>query len=344
LSKLVDVEPDVSEPTEAPPPTEGGGRVAVALVAPLAAALAALGIHAMVSAPATRAWAELPFWVQPYPALLGVLFAFALVLAGLHALCPPARSWARYHAPLLAAVIGWLGLWDLITQRLEPRTLIFFPTPDLVFGSMAKDWLLLLDSTQQSLVLLLTGYASGVAAGIATGILVGWFPGVRYWAMPALKVIGPIPATALVAVVMVLSNNTFWCGVMLIAFVVWFPVTMLTSSGISSVRLSHLDVARTLGAGPWYLIFHVALPSALPNIFIGLFMGLLTSFLTLIVAETVGVSVGLGQYFRQGQGDIGYDRMYAALIIMALFCSGLMTLLFKVRDWMLKWQQGVIKW
>jgi NitT/TauT family transport system permease protein len=340
----VDVEPDVSEPTEAPPPTVGGGRAVVALVSPLAAGVAVLGIHAMVSSPATRAWGELPFWVQPYPVLLGILIAFALVLAGLYALCPPVRPWARYHAPLLAAVIGWLGLWDLITQNLEPRTLIFFPTPDLVFGSMAKDWLLLLDSTQQSLVLLLTGYACGVAAGIATGILVGWFPGVRYWAMPALKVIGPIPATALVAVVMVLSNNTFWCGVMLIAFVVWFPVTMLTSSGISSVRLSHLDVARTLGAGPWYLIFHVALPSAVPNIFIGLFMGLLTSFLTLVVAETVGVSVGLGQYFRQGQGDIGYDRMYAALIIMALFCSGLMTLLFKVRDWMLKWQQGVIKW
>ena len=48
---------------------------------------------------------------------------------------------------------------------------------------------------------------------------------------------------------------------------------MLTSSGIANVRLSYLDVARTLGAGRWYLIFRVAIPSALPNIFIGLFMG-----------------------------------------------------------------------
>jgi hypothetical protein len=29
---------------------------------------------------------------------------------------------------------------------------------------------------------------------------------------------------------------------------------------------------------------------------------------------------------------------------MAVFFSGLLTLLFKLRDWLLVWQQGVIKW
>ena len=32
------------------------------------------------------------------------------------------------------------------------------------------------------------------------------------------------------------------------------------------------------------------------------------------------------------------------LILMAVLFSGLMTLLFKTRDWMLKWQIGIIKW
>ena len=55
---------------------------------------------------------------------------------------------------------------------------------------------------------------------------------------------------------------------------VWFPVTMLTSSGIANVPVSYLDVARTLGAGRRYLIFRVAIPAAMPSIFLGLFMGL----------------------------------------------------------------------
>ncbi|PYL13476.1 MAG: hypothetical protein DMF43_05150 [Verrucomicrobia bacterium] len=130
----------------------------------------------------------------------------------------------------------------------------------------------------------------------------------------------------------------------LIALAVWFPVTMLTASGISNTRASYLDVARTLGAGRAYLVFRVAIPAAIPNIFIGLFMGLGASFLTLVVAESVGVKSGLGWYVSWAQGWAEYGKVYAALIIMAAFFSTLMTLLFKLRDHVLVWQKGVIKW
>ena len=129
-----------------------------------------------------------------------------------------------------------------------------------------------------------------------------------------------------------------------IALAVWFPVTMLTASGISNTRASYLDVARTLGAGRAYLIFRVAIPAAMPSIFIGLFMGLGAAFLTLVVAETVGVKSGLGWYVAWAQGWAEYGKVYAALIIMAAFFSTIMTLLFKVRDRVLVWQKGVIKW
>src|SRR5436309_3520441 len=130
----------------------------------------------------------------------------------------------------------------------------------------------------------------------------------------------------------------------LIALAVWFPVTMLTASGISNTRASYLDVARTLGANQRYLIFRVAIPAALPSIFVGLFMGLGASFLTLVVAESVGVKSGLGWYVSWAQGWAEYGKVYAALIIMAAFFSTIMTLLFKIRDRMLVWQKGVIKW
>ena len=175
-------------------------------------------------------------------------------------------------------------------------------------------------------------------------MLIGWSPRVRYWGMPILKVVGPLPATALVPLVMTLSPDSFVSAAALIAFAVWFPTTMLTASGISNVRLSYLDVARTLGAGRAYLIFRVAVPAALPNVFIGLFMGLGASFLTLIVAETVGVKAGLGYYLSWQKGFVEFAKVYASLLIMAVFFSTLMTLLFAVRDRVLKWQKGVIKW
>ena len=162
--------------------------------------------------------------------------------------------------------------------------------------------------------------------------------------MPLLKVVGPIPATAYVPLAMVMFPNAFLSGTALIALAVWFPVTMLTASGIANVPLSYLDVARTLGAGRRVPHLPRGHPAALPSIFLGLFMGLGPPFLTLIVAETVGVSSGLGWYLKWKQGYLEYANVYAALVIMAAFFSSLMTVLFKVRDRVLGWQKGVIRW
>jgi len=44
------------------------------------------------------------------------------------------------------------------------------------------------------------------------------------------------------------------------------------------------------------------------------------------------------------KGYADYSKVYASLVIMAVFFSTIMTLLFKVRDRVLKWQKGVIRW
>jgi NitT/TauT family transport system permease protein len=162
--------------------------------------------------------------------------------------------------------------------------------------------------------------------------------------MPLLKVVGPIPATAWIPLAMVISPSALISAAALIALAVWFPVTMLTASGISNTRASYLDVARTLGANARYLVFRIAIPAALPSIFVGLFMGLGASFLTLVVAESVGVKSGLGWYVSWAQGWAEYGKVYAALVIMAAFFSTIMTLLFKLRDRVLVWQKGMIRW
>ncbi|PYL86921.1 MAG: ABC transporter permease, partial [Verrucomicrobia bacterium] len=188
--------------------------------------------------------------------------------------------------------------------------------PAGVVQSMINDRGLLFDSTWHSLVLLLSGYLLGVVAGFVTGVCIGWSAPARYWGMPLLKVVGPIPATA------------------------WIPLAMV----ISPSALISAAALRTLGADARYLVFRIAIPAALPSIFVGLFMGLGASFLTLVVAESVGVKSGLGWYVSWAQGWAEYGKVYAALVIMAAFFSTVMTLLFKLRDRVLVWQKGMIRW
>ena len=302
------------------------------------AALFALALHTLI------AKNEAPLETHSYRLLFVEVIGVAIILAFLRRLSPALRRWMANMWPIFTAAILLLCIWDVITLGFRMLPLPYFPGPAAVLRSMINDRVLLLDSTWHSLVLLLSGYTLGVIAGLISGICIGWSAPVRYWGMPVLKVVGPIPATAWIPLAIVLSPSAIVSSAALIALAVWFPVTMLTSSGISNTRASYLDVARTLGAGREYLILRVAIPAAIPNIFIGLFMGLGASFLTLVVAESVGVKSGLGWYVSWAQGWAEYGKVFAALIIMAAFFSTIMTLLFKVRDHVLVWQKGVIKW
>jgi NitT/TauT family transport system permease protein len=281
---------------------------------------------------------------RSYSLFLEGLLIFSMAAAVAQLFSSHLRRWMQHMCPIIAAAVALLCLWEVITSGFRWLPMPYFPSPAGVLQSLLDDRALLFDSTWHSLFLLLSGYALGVAVALVTGVCIGWFAPARYWGMPLLKVIGPIPATAWIPLAMVVSPSAMFSAVGLIALAVWFPVTMLTASGISNTRASYLDVARTLGAGRMYLIFRVAIPAAMPNIFIGLFMGLGASFLTLVVAETVGVKSGLGWYVSWAQGWAEYGKVYAALVIMAAFFSTIMTLLFKVRDRVLVWQKGVIKW
>ncbi len=312
-------------------------RMRTLLSVPLAS-LMALGVFLLVSKPTPLTEA------RAYSLFLCIIFAFGLVAAAVQPFWAQLRGWMAHMCPIIAAAVLALCVWELVTTGFRLLPLPYFPGPATVLWSLMEDRERLFDSTWHSLILLLGGYALGVAVALVSGVCIGWFAFARYWGMPLLKVIGPIPATAWIPLAMVLAPSAVWSAVGVIALAVWFPVTMLTASGISNTRASYLDVARTLGAGPAYLIFRVAIPAAMPSIFIGLFMGLGASFLTLVVAETVGVKSGLGWYVSWAQGWAEYGKVFAALIIMAAFFSTIMTLLFKVRDRVLAWQKGTIKW
>ena len=302
------------------------------------AAAAALVVHLLISGN------EPPAETQAFTVFTAILLG--LVLLGLVSqfIWSGLRLRLRETGPIIAAAFVLMVLWEIITTGIRLLPLPYFPSPARVIQSMIDDRIMIWDSTWHSLILLIGGYAMGVCAGVVSGVCIGWFSPVRYWGMPVLKVVGPIPATAWIPLALVVSPSAVISATCLIALAVWFPVTMLTASGISNTRVSYLDVARTLGAKPGFLIFRVAIPAAMPNIFIGLFMGLGSAFLTLVVAETVGVKSGLGWYLSWAREWAEYGKVYAALVIMAVFFSSIMSLLFKVRDRVLVWQKGVIKW
>ena len=211
------------------------------LAVPIATALA-FGLHLLVSQN------ELPLETRYYSIFLAGFFGASVLAAVVQPWWAGLRAWMRDMCPILAATVALLAVWETITSGLRWLPMPYFPSPAGVLLNLIDDRAVVFDSTWHSLILLVGGYALGVFTGLITGVCIGWFKHARYWGMPVLKVVGPIPATAWIPLAMVVSPNATFSAIGLIALAVWFPVTMLTASGISNTRASYLDVARTLGA------------------------------------------------------------------------------------------------
>ncbi len=250
----------------------------------------------------------------------------------------------RYYGPWFLAAAVIVSGWEIVTAKTGLLPVPFFSSPQSILEVFFDDWSRLGTSVFYSVLLLAKGYFFGALAGFLTGVTIGWSRSASYWVHPVLRLIGPLPATAWLPLAFFIFPTSGSASVFLIALATAFPVTILTWSGIASVNRDYYDIARTLGAKPLFLIFKVAIPAALPHVFVGLFMGLGTSFAVLVVAEMLGVKAGLGWYLQWAQGWAAYANMYAALLVMALMCSTLITVLFRVRDWSLSWQKGLVRW
>jgi NitT/TauT family transport system permease protein len=247
-------------------------------------------------------------------------------------------------SPWLLALALFLAAWQAATAKLGLLPLPFFPPPQAIVEVVIDDWGRLAAGIFASARLLAIGYFLGAAVGFVTGVAIGWSRLAGYWIHPVLRFIGPLPATAWLPLAFFVFPSSFSASIFLIALATGFPVTVLTWSGVAGVNSAYYDIARTLGATQRFLVLKVAIPAAMPHVFVGLFMGLGNSFAVLVVAEMLGVKAGLGWYLQWAQGWAAYANMYAALLLMAFLCSGLITLLFRLRDRLLSWQKGLVRW
>lgn len=358
MSTQAQAHPQAPEAAQEPVTRQGSRSRRAGVRGGVAGALAALAW--LGAAAVTRGWPSLDDWPHADALLILELLLAAVSLAiawrarrpvtpGEQArLAGPARATPQVGwlaaAPWLVVLALGVSAWEIATAKLEWLPRPFFAPPEALIAVFFDDAPRLASSVAHSFGLLAFGYAAGALTGFVVGVSIGWSRAVGYWLHPLLRLIGPLPATAWLPLAFFFFPSSFSASVFLIALAAAFPVAVLTWSGVAGVNPAFYDVARTLGARRGFLILRVAIPAALPSVFVGLFMGLGASFSVLIVAEMMGVKAGLGWYLQWAQGWAAYSNMYAGLLVMALMCSGLITLLFRVRDRLLGWQKGLLKW
>lgn len=346
MNKPVQVQTDTATPTDFTLPvtdSDSSGGLVSHLRDHVSVPVA--GLLWLGAAAVSAAWPDQTGWSRTTLfAILQASVGIALVGSALLLTRRPVFKVISEYGLWFGALAVLITAWEILTAKTGILPLPFFPPPQSILEVYTDDVSRLLESIAHSMLLLLPGYLLGGLVGFTAGVSIGWSKSVHYWGYPILRFVGPLPATAWLPIAFFFFPSTFSAATFLIALSTAFPVAVLTSSGISTVTSAYYDIARTLGADTRFLITKVAIPAALPNVFVGLFMGLGSSFAVLIVAEMMGVKAGLGWYLQWAQGWAAYANLYGALIIMALLFSSLISLLFYVRDRMLVWQKGIVRW
>ena len=280
-------------------------------------------------------------WFLLFLYILGGIFLLLCILSFFH---KGLSKFLEKNGPLIAGGILVLNIVNIVCSKFALLPVLFFPSLDRVFGVFINDRALMVECILSSGKLLLIGFGIGAVLGFITGILIGFNKHIAYWVNPLTKMIGPIPATSWSPLVLSLFSTSYQAAVFMIALAVWFPVTVMTSSGIQNVQQTYFEVADTLGAGKLYKVFRVGVPAAMPSIFLGLFYATTGSFVTLVTAEMLGCKSGIGWYLNWQKSMMLYANVYAGLILLAVLCNLIIKLLFLLKDRLLIWQKGVIKW
>lgn len=279
---------------------------------------------------------------KPYYTYLLLIFSAAVLALSFSA--KPVAKYLETSGPFVLSAIGMATVLDIVIAKLALLPVIFFPSFDNIIAIFITDSALIIKCIFFSFRLLLLGVLYGSLAGFITGVFLGFSRRFYYWVNPYVKLIGPIPATAWIPLVLTVFPTTFGASVFIIALAVWFPVQLMTSSGIQNITKTYFEVGKTLGTNDVLQVLKIGIPASLPNIFQGLFNGVCSSFIALMTAEMFGAKAGIGWYISWQKSMMVYSGVYAGLIMIALFCTVIITLLFQVRKRVLGWQKGLIRW
>lgn len=307
---------------------------------PILGVLVALFVNIIVPNHQKLKYADLPH----YRYFLYIALATTVVLLIVSVFVEKLRERYSYRGFFIAGVFLFLTLLDLVTAKFLILPQIYFPSIARVINVFFEDKALLLECIQSSFLLLVKGIIIGFILGMTCGIAVGWSKAANYWIYPLIRILGPIPSSTWTPLALVVFPSAQGAAVFLIAFGVWFQITILTCSGIQSVKKAYFEVSSTLGATDIQNLFKIAVPAAAPSIFLGFFNATCSSFVALMAAEMIGCKSGLGWYVNWQKTMLSYPNVYAGLIVVAVFCYILVTIQFKVRDRLLSWQEGVVKW
>ncbi|MFP7760507.1 ABC transporter permease [Marisediminicola sp. LYQ85] len=233
--------------------------------------------------------------------------------------------------------LALLGLWWAVSASgIVPSFRLPSP-PDV--------WLAGIDLAQQGLLgqyvaistqRVLLGFIVGSVAGLVLGSIVGLSRWASVLLAPTIGGFRAVPSLAWVPLLILYIGINEDSKVALIAIGALFPVYTTVAGALRHVDPHIVEVGRAYGLGRVALLARVQLPAVIPTVVSGLRLALAQSWLFLVAAELIASSMGLGFLLADSQNNGRLDRIFLAIILLAVLGKATDALIGLVERYLLR--------
>jgi NitT/TauT family transport system permease protein len=237
---------------------------------------------------------------------------------------PAAAPRARRGAGLRSfagtlSVLGGLLLWETIS-RLFVANPLFLAAPTQIVEAI---WRLLLTGEMQrhmsiSAIEFALGYIIASVIGIGLGLAMASNATAKRALQPWISGLYATPTIALAPLFILWLGIGIWSKVLVVIFLVLFPVTINTEAGLRTTSERLIEMLRSFGATPRQIFFKVSLPSAMPFMLAGLKLGIGRGLIGVVVAELFGSRAGLGRLISQSADAFNMPELFAGVVVLAI--------------------------
>ncbi|MEV4756607.1 ABC transporter permease [Micromonospora sp. NPDC049559] len=217
-------------------------------------------------------------------------------------------------ALLLAAIFA--AWWFAAEREYMPNYLV--PTPAQVWATTVEQWSFLLRHSYVTLYETVIGFVLAVLLGLATAVLIAYSRTMEKAIYPVVLFAQVIPKIAIAPLLVVWFGVGLAPKIVLAVLIAFFPVVISGVAGLRSTDPELLDLAATMGSGPWRTFRKIRFPNALPHLLSGCKVAVTLAVVGAVVGEFVGADQGLGYVLLLANGNLDAALLFADLFLMSL--------------------------
>lgn len=226
------------------------------------------------------------------------------------------RRTARLLIPV-AAVAGVFVLWDLAIRVFDVKPYLI-PSPGDAVRAIRDDWGVLSGLTWTTVKETVLGFVAGAGTGFVLAVLMSRWSVVQRVVYPVLIASQAIPVVAIAAPLVIVFGFGLAPKVLIVAFIVFFPVVVNVLDGLASVDRDLLNLARIMDGRPLRVFRLIELPATLTPLFSALKLGATYAVTGAVLGEwTASLTPGLGNYLLVQNSRLNTDAVYGAVLLLA---------------------------